>query len=88
MLSCHLLSLGLLSRPFRYVPYGDSAPVGVPSLSCDGRVPGAALDLTHWTNNKTPDSLYADTSTGIAQKIFTSSQQGNLTHCRDDSKQS
>lgn len=27
---------------------------------------GAALDLTHWRGNKTPESLYADTSTEIA----------------------
>lgn len=61
------LSLGLIvSRPFHYVPYGESAPAGKLSLSCDGKVTGTALDLTHWTNNETPEDLYADTSTGIA----------------------
>ena len=61
------LSLGLIvSRPFHYVPYGENAPAGKLSLSCDGKVPGTALDLTHWTNNETPEDLYADTSTGIA----------------------
>ena len=55
-----------LARQFRYIPYGESAPAGVPSLSCDGKVPGTTLDLTHWTNNETPEALYADTSTEIA----------------------
>ena len=50
-----------------YVPYGSSAPEdGRLSLSCDGKVPGTTLELTHWTNNVTPDELYADTSTEIA----------------------
>ena len=53
-----------LKRNFLYVPYGSSAPEdGRPSLSCDGKVPGTTLELTHWTDNVTPDELYADTST-------------------------
>lgn len=30
------------------------------------RLTGAALDLSHWKGNKTPEHLYADTSTEIA----------------------
>ena len=54
-----------LKRKFQFVPYGESSPAW-PSLSCDGKVPGTTMDLTHWTNNETPDSIYADTSTEIA----------------------
>ena len=50
---------------FQFVPFGESSPAW-PSLSCDGKVPGTTMDLTHWTNNETPDSIYADTSTEIA----------------------
>ena len=55
----------LIKRKFQFVPYGESSPAW-PSLSCDGKVPGTTMDLTHWTNNETPDSIYADTSTEIA----------------------
>src|SRR5262249_48911170 len=37
-----------------------------PAISCDGLVPGALLDLTHWQNNRTPSVYKADTSTEIA----------------------
>ena len=62
------LNGGGVGRRFSFLPYGSSAPDddGRPSLSCDGKVPGTTLDLTHWTNNTTPDALYADTSTEIA----------------------
>lgn len=53
-------------RPYLHVPYGESAPAGVVSISVDGKVPGTSLDLTHWTNNETPEAFYADTSTEIA----------------------
>jgi len=36
------------------------------SISCDGLVLGAALDLTHWEGNNTPQEFRADTSTEIA----------------------
>jgi hypothetical protein len=62
------LSPGLV-RSFKYVGYGSAAPAGVPCLSCDGKVPGAALDLTHWTDNTTPAALYADTSTEISLNL-------------------
>mmetsp|Transcript_14336 Transcript_14336/g.20090 ORF Transcript_14336/g.20090 Transcript_14336/m.20090 type:complete len:348 (+) Transcript_14336:96-1139(+) len=56
---------------FLFVPYGGSAPsengnTPLKMISCDGKVPGTNLDLTHWTDNTTPDTLYADTSTEIA----------------------
>jgi len=68
MLGLVLSAPGIL-RSFQYVSYGESAPAGVVSLSCDGKVPGTDLDLTHWTSNDTPDALYADTSTEIALKL-------------------
>jgi hypothetical protein len=40
-----------------------------PAISCDGLVPGAALDLTHWQGNHTPNRYKADTSTEIALKF-------------------
>ena len=60
---------GLVLRDFKYVGYGSCAPAGRKSISCDGKVPGAALDLTHWSDNETPHELYADTSTEIALKM-------------------
>ena len=68
MIGLVLLAPGLV-RNFKYVGYGEKAPAGVPCLSCDGKVAGTALDLTHWTDNETPDALYADTSTEIALKL-------------------
>ena len=56
-------------RPFVHVPYGQDAPSDVKTLACDGRVPKAMLDLSHWTDNTTPDELYADTSTEIALNL-------------------
>jgi len=56
-------------RPFVHVPYGQDAPSDVKTLACDGRVPKATLDLSHWTDNTTPDELYADTSTEIALNL-------------------
>lgn len=58
-----------LERTFRYIPYGESAPSGPVTITCDGRVPGSTLEITHWTGNETPDSLYADTSTEMALKL-------------------
>jgi hypothetical protein len=51
-------------RTFQFV---DEAYEGVaPAISCDGLVPGAALDLTHWQGNHTPRRYKADTSTETA----------------------
>ena len=74
-------------RKFRFVPYGDVAPVItdndgggeddklIPTIACDGRVKGATLELTHWTDNETPDSLYADTSTEMALNFVTTNDK-------------
>lgn len=64
-------------REFRLVPYGAPASAARQSISdenrrtisCDGRVEGVDLELTHWAGNKTPQHLYADTSTEIALKL-------------------
>ena len=54
-------------RRFQFVRYGDTAPTkGGHTITCDGNVPGATLQLTHWTGNETPEHVYADTSTEIA----------------------
>lgn len=62
---------------FQFVPYGESIqssplPAADDSaiLACDGRVPGATLELSHWNGNTTPKSYYADTSTEIALNCF------------------
>ena len=57
------------TRTFRYVPYGESAPSDSLTITCDGRVPGSSLEVTHWTGTETPDLLYADTSTEMALKL-------------------
>ena len=48
-------------RRFEFVeePYEGEGP----AISCDGLVPGAGLDLTHWQRNRTPQRFKADTST-------------------------
>ncbi len=55
------------ARRFQFVK--DSYEGGTPAISCDGLVPGAALDLTHWQHNRTPSHYKADTSTEIALKF-------------------
>jgi hypothetical protein len=49
---------------FQYVGWGLRAPAG--AAACDGLVPGAAIDLSHWSHNKTPRHLKRDTSVEIA----------------------
>jgi hypothetical protein len=59
-----------LARRFQFV---DGSYEGdVPAISCDGLVPGAALDLTHWQGNRTPRPYKADTSTEIALNFVAS----------------
>ena len=48
----------------------------VPAISCDGLVPGTALDLTHWQGNHTPGRFKADTSTAIALNFVISPEAG------------
>lgn len=55
---------------FEFVP--GSYTGTIPAISCDGLVPGAALDLTHWQGNRTPRAFKADTSTEIALKFVAS----------------
>ena len=44
-----------LARRFQFVE--ESYAGEAPAISCDGLVPGAASDLTHWQGNKTPARL-------------------------------
>jgi hypothetical protein len=52
------------ARRFEFVE--ESYEGASPAISCDGLVPGASLDLTHWQGNQTPRRYKADTSTEIA----------------------
>ena len=63
-----------LGRRFQFV--GEICEGGFPAISCDGLVPGASLDLTHWQGNHTPVQFKADTSTEIALN-FASSPEAN-----------
>jgi len=71
---------GALSRSFEFVPYGGTYAGTRPAISCDGLVPhegrGRFLQLTHWTNNATPDDLYADTSTECALRLAAARARG------------
>jgi hypothetical protein len=49
---------------FVFVPFGAHAPER--AAACDGTVPGAVIDLSHWEGNHTPPELAADTSTESA----------------------
>ena len=57
-------------RRFEFVE--ESYEGDVPAISCDGLVPGSALDLTHWQGNRTPRRFKADTSTEIALNFVVS----------------
>jgi hypothetical protein len=63
-----------IARRFQFVE--DSYDGDVPAISCDGLVPGAALDLTHWQGNHTPHQYKADTSTEIALNFAGSLESG------------
>ena len=58
------------TRRFQFVE--DLYEGTTPAVSCDGLVPGAALDLTHWRGNRTPGRYKADTSTEIALNFVAS----------------
>ena len=58
------------TRRFQFVE--DLYEGTTPAVSCDGLVPGAALDLTHWQGNRTPGRYKADTSTEIALNFVAS----------------
>jgi hypothetical protein len=53
----------------RFLFVADRYTGDAPAIGCDGLVPGAALDLTHWQGNRTPKEYKADTSTEIALKF-------------------
>lgn len=53
-----------MSLRFHFASWGERAPDG--AAACDGLVPGARIDLSHWSHNKTPAHLKADTSVEIA----------------------
>jgi Family of unknown function (DUF6687) len=55
-----------LARRFQFVAESESYGGDRPAISCDGLVPGASLDLSHWQGNRTPLKYKADTSTEIA----------------------
>jgi hypothetical protein len=55
------------TRRFQFVE--DAYEGDALAISCDGLVPGAALDLTHWQGNRTPTRFKADTSTEIASNF-------------------
>ena len=58
------------ARRFEFVE--ESYEGDAPAISCDGLVPGTALDLTHWQGNHTPQRFKADTSTEIALNFVVS----------------
>jgi hypothetical protein len=49
---------------FTFAPWGRDAPAR--AVACDGLVPNAELDLSHWSSNRTPAHLKRDTSVEIA----------------------
>ncbi|MDB4997448.1 MAG: hypothetical protein JWM74_4880 [Myxococcaceae bacterium] len=55
------------ARHFQLIPTGARAPAG--AAGCDGVVPGAAIDLSHWEGNTTAAEYKADTSTEIALRF-------------------
>jgi hypothetical protein len=63
-----------LARRFQFVE--ESYKGNVPAISCDGLVPGASLDLTHWQGNRTPSQYKADTSTEIALNFVAAPESG------------
>jgi hypothetical protein len=59
---------------FEFVDHAGRYDQPTPAIGCDGRVPGASLDLTHWEGNRTPLAFKADTSTEIALKFVASEE--------------
>jgi hypothetical protein len=63
-----------LARRFQFIE--ESYAGDLLAISCDGLVPGAALDLTHWQGNRTPPRYKADTSTEIALNFVGAREAG------------
>lgn len=59
-----------VARRFEFVTGGWTGSGS--AVSCDGIVPGAALQLSHWHANTTPAEFKADTSTEIALRFIDS----------------
>src|SRR4051794_113678 len=59
----------MFPRASRFEFVADRYTGAAPAIACDGLVPGAALDLSHWPGNRTPLEFKADTSTEIALKF-------------------
>jgi hypothetical protein len=59
---------------FEFVDHAGRYDKPTPAIGCDGLVPGASLDLTHWQGNRTPPAFKADTSTEIALKFVASEE--------------
>jgi hypothetical protein len=64
-----------VARRFEFVEESYESECRV--ISCDGLVPGATLDLTHWQGNLTPQRFKADTSTEIALNFVASPEARN-----------
>jgi hypothetical protein len=62
----------MFARASRFEFVAEQYTGSTPAIGCDGRVPGAAIDLTHWQGNHTPMEFKADTSTEIALKFVAS----------------
>src|SRR5947209_18475639 len=61
-----------IAHRFEFVDHSARYDGETPAIGCDGLVPGAMLDLTHWQGNRTPAEFKADTSTEIALKFVAS----------------
>lgn len=61
---------------FRFVPFGAEAPGE--AVCCDGLVDGAALHLSHWPGNRTPQTFKRDTSVEIALSYSASGERAAL----------
>lgn len=57
---------------FLYIDKDEEAPAG--AISIDGLARGAALHLSHWRDNETPEQWKADTSTEIALNFVQSEE--------------
>ncbi len=68
------LSMNPPAARFEFVDHGGRYDQSTPAIGCDGLVPGASLDLTHWQGNRTPLAFKADTSTEIALKFVASEE--------------
>ena len=57
----------MVNRNFRFVNFGESAPTDAVTISCDGRVRGATLELTHWDGNKGKEDTFGNSKNLLAK---------------------